>query len=186
MQSQSTGNLQYEGPVDPTIIGGFSNTFHYKALTLNIFVTYQAGNTIRLYPAFRTSYSDLDAMPKEFYDRWSVPGDEKYTNVPSILDAFAQSQLNGAYPYNNYNYSTQRVAKGDLIRLKTVSLGYQLPQPIARKFGLNNASVTAAATNPWLIYSDERLRGQDPEFFNSGGVAQPIQKQITLALKVGL
>jgi TonB-linked SusC/RagA family outer membrane protein len=186
MQSQSTGNLFYEGPVDPTITGGFSNTFHYKAFSLNIFVTYQAGNTIRLYPAFRTSYSDLDAMPKEFYDRWSLPGDEKYTTVPSILDAFAQSQLNGAYPYNNYNYSTQRVAKGDLLRLKTVSLGYQLPQPIANKFGLNNASVTAAATNPWLIYSDERLRGQDPEFFNSGGVAQPIQKQITLALKVGL
>jgi hypothetical protein len=55
-----------------------------------------------------------------------------------------------------------------------------------QKFGLNNASVTAAATNPWLIYSDEKLRGQDPEFFNSGGVAQPVQKQITLALKVGL
>lgn len=186
MQSQSVGNLQYEGPVDPTITGGFSNTFHYKALSLNIFVTYQAGNTIRLYPAFRTSYSDLDAMPKEFYDRWSIPGDEKYTNVPSILDAFAQSQLNGAYPYNNYNYSTQRVAKGDMIRLKTVSLAYQLPQPMVKKFGLNNASVTAAATNPWLIYSDERLRGQDPEFFNSGGVAQPVQKQVTLALKVGL
>lgn len=186
MQSQATGNLQYEGPVDPTITGGFSNTFHYKAFSLNIFITYQAGNTIRLYPAFRTSYSDLDAMPKEFYDRWSLPGDDKYTTVPSILDAFAQSQLNGAYPYNNYNYSTQRVAKGDLLRLKTVSLGYQLSQPIAHRFGLNNASVTAAATNPWLIYSDERLRGQDPEFFNSGGVAQPIQKQITLALKVGL
>ncbi|OQP58257.1 SusC/RagA family protein [Niastella vici] len=184
MQSESTGNLQYEGPVDPTITGGFSNTFYYKAFSLNVFITYQAGNTIRLYPAFKTSYSDLDAMPKEFYDRWTMPGDEKYTNVPSILDAFAQSQLGGAYPYNNYNYSTQRVAKGDLIRLKTVSLSYQLPG--VKKFGLNNASVTAAATNPWLIYSDEKLRGQDPEFFNSGGVAQPIQKQITLALKVGL
>jgi TonB-linked SusC/RagA family outer membrane protein len=186
MQSESTGNLQYEGPVDPTITGGFSNTFHYKAFSLNVFITYQFGNKIRLYPAFRTSYSDLDAMPKEFYDRWSMPGDEKYTNVPSILDAFAQSQLNGAYPYNNYNYSTQRVAKGDLVRLKTVSLGYQLPNEMMKKFGLNNASVTAAATNPWLIYSDEKLRGQDPEFFNSGGVAQPVQKQITLALKVGL
>jgi TonB-linked SusC/RagA family outer membrane protein len=186
MQSESTGNLQYEGPVDPPITGGFSNTFHYKAFSLNVFITYQAGNTIRLYPAFRTSYSDLDAMPKEFYDRWSMPGDEKYTNVPSILDAFAQSQLNGAYPYNNYNYSTERVAKGDLIRLKTVSLSYNVPATMVKKLGLNNASVTAAATNPWLIYSDEKLRGQDPEFFNSGGVAQPVQKQVTLALKVGL
>ena len=73
-----------------------------------------------------------------------------------------------------------------MIRLKTVSLAYQLPASMINKFKLNNASVTAAAINPWLIYSDEKLRGQDPEFFNSGGVAQPVQKQITLALKVGL
>ncbi len=52
MQSQSTDNLQYEGPVDPTITGGFSNTFYCKAFSLNVFVTYQAGNTIRMYPAF--------------------------------------------------------------------------------------------------------------------------------------
>jgi TonB-linked SusC/RagA family outer membrane protein len=186
MQSQVTGNLQYEGAVDPPITGGFSNTFNYKAFSLNVFITYQAGNTIRLYPAFKTSYSDLDAMPKEFYDRWTMPGDQKYTNIPSILDAFAQSQLNGAFPYNNFNYSSERIAKGDMIRLKTVSLAYTLPATMVNKFGLNNASVTAAATNPWLIYGDERLRGQDPEFFNSGGVAQPVQKQITLSLKVGL
>ena len=186
MQSEETGNLVYEGPVDPKYTGGFNNTFHYKAFSLNVFITYQAGNKIRLYPAFRTSYSDLDAMPKEFYSRWVKPLDEKYTNVPSILDAYQQSQLGGAYPYNNYNYSTERVAKGDLIRLKTVSLSYQLGNELLKKAGLTSASVTAAATNPWLIYSDEKLRGQDPEFFNSGGVAQPIQKQYTLSLKLGL
>jgi hypothetical protein len=47
-------------------------------------------------------------------------------------------------------------------------------------------SVTAAAINPWLIYADEKLKGQDPEFFNAGGVAMPVQKQFTLSLKVGL
>jgi hypothetical protein len=36
----------------------------------------------------------------------------------------------------------------------------------------------------WLIYSDKKLQGQDPEFFNAGGVAQPIQKQITVSLKL--
>jgi len=38
-------------------------------------------------------------MPKEFNDRWVMPGDEKYTNIPSILDAYTQTTLNGAYPY---------------------------------------------------------------------------------------
>ena len=112
-----------------------------------------------------------------------MPGDK--TNIPSILEAFQFAQsYGGAYPYNNYNYSTERVAKGDFVRLKTVSVTYQLP--VNKIKGINSLSVTAAGTNLWLIYSDEKLKGQDPEFFNSGGVAQPIQKQLTLAFKVGI
>jgi TonB-linked SusC/RagA family outer membrane protein len=186
LQSLNTQYLKYEGPVDPPYNGGLSNTFRYKALSLNVFVTYQAGNKIRLYPAFKTAYSDLDAMPKEFYDRWVMPGDEKTTQTPSILDALEQTLLGGAYPYNNYNYSTERVAKGDMIRLKTISVSYALPATTLRKTVFNSVSLTAAAINPWLIYSDAKLKGQDPEFFNTGGVAQPIQKQFTLSLKVGL
>lgn len=186
LQDLKTGNLVYEGAVDPPITGGFSNTFRYKALSLNVFFTYQWGNKIRLYPAFKTAYSDLDAMPKEFYDRWVMPGDENTTRVPSILDAYEQTLIRGAYPYNNYNYSTERVAKGDFIRLKTVSLTYQLPASLIRHIGFNSMSVSGAAINPWLIYADKKLHGQDPEFFNSGGVAQPIQKQFTLSIKVGI
>lgn len=186
LQSDSTQHLVYQGPVDPPFTGGFSNTFHYKAFSLNIFVTYQFGNTIRLYPAFKTGYSDLDAMPKEFYDRWVMPGDEGKTNIPSILGAYEQTLLGGAYPYNDYNYSTERVAKGDFVRLKTVSLTYTLSPAALKHSGLSSATVTAAAANMWLMYADKKLNGQDPEFFNSGGVAQPIQKQFTLSLKVGL
>lgn len=186
LQSLTTQYLKYEGPVDPPYTGGFSNTFHYKALSLNVFVTYQAGNKIRLYPAFKTAYSDLDAMPKEFYERWVMPGDEKTTQTPSILDALEQTLMGGAYPYNNYNYSTERVAKGDMVRLKTISLSYQLPATMLHRTAFNSVALTAAAINPWLIYADSKLKGQDPEFFNTGGVAQPIQKQFTLSLKVGL
>ena len=186
LQDLSTDYLVYEGPVDPIFTGGWSNTFNYKAFSLNVFVTYQAGNKIRLYPAFKTEYSDLDATPKEFLDRWVLPGDERVTQVPSILGAFEQTRLNGASPYNNYNYSTERVAKGDFIRLKTVSLTWQLPQALTQRLRLSNINVTGAAINPWLIYSDKKLKGQDPEFYNSGGVAQPVQKQFTLSLKVGI
>lgn len=190
MQSDSTGNLQYEGPVDPVFTGGLNNTFNYKNFSLNIFITYQAGNRIRLSPVFKNSYSEWDASPKEFYDRWLMPGDQQVTNVPSIMDYY-QAVLTDAspynYPYNNYNYSTERVARGDFVRLKSVSLTYNLPSSLLQRADFfKTASFTAAAINPWLIYADKKLNGQDPEFFNAGGVAQPIQKQITLSLKVGL
>jgi hypothetical protein len=188
LQDEDISNLVFEGPVDPKFTGGFSNTFNYKAFSLNIFITYQAGNKIRLYPAFKTSYTDFDAMPKEFLDRWVMPGDELVTNVPSVLDAYARYLVNasGASPYNNYNYSTERVADGGFVRLKTVSLTYNLSQNALKKIGFNSLSITAVSSNPWLIYADPKLKGQDPEFFNTGGVAQPIQKQFTLSIKAGL
>jgi len=186
LQDQNTGYLVYEGPVDPKLTGGLLNSVSYKDFTLSAFITYQAGNKIRLYPAFKNSYSDLDAMPKEFYDRWEMPGDEKYTNIPSILGAFEQSQLAGSTPYNNYNYSTARVARGDMVRLKNVSLTWQVPAKTVKKLGVSNLALSAVANNPWLIYSDKKLHGQDPEFFNTGGVAQPVQKQFTFSVKLGI
>jgi len=186
-QDQDISHLKYEGSVDPKYTGGINNTFTYKAFSVNIFMTYQAGNKIRLYPAFRTSYSDFDAMPKEFIDRWVMPGDELKTNVPSVVDAYQRYLISGqgAQPYNTYNYSTARVASGDFIRVKNVSLTYNLGSAMLKKWHMNSFAITGVANNPWLIYSDKKLKGQDPEFFNTGGVAQPIQKQFVISLKAG-
>ena len=94
--------------------------------------------------------------------------------------------MSSIYPYNNYNYSDQRVANGDFMRLKNVSLTYTLPANAIDKLKIfNSLSFTFAATNLCLIYADKKLNGQDPEFFNAGGVAQPLQRQFTLSLNVG-
>jgi TonB-linked SusC/RagA family outer membrane protein len=186
LQDRETRYLKYVGPVDPPINGGWSNTFRYKNLSLNILLTYQAGNKIRLTPVFKPTYSDLDALPREFADRWTLPGDEKITNVPSLMDALTNYRIGNNYPYNNYNYSSVRVADGGFVRLKYMSLTYLLPPAFITRTGLNNLSVTASASNLWLLYADKKLKGQDPEFFNTGGVAQPLQRQLALSLKVGL
>ena len=39
------------------------------------------------------------------------------------------------------------------------------------------------ASNLWLIYADKKLNGQDPEFFQSGGVALPIPRQVTFSIR---
>ncbi|MFR9502739.1 MAG: SusC/RagA family protein, partial [Rikenellaceae bacterium] len=184
-QSTSVSYLKYEGSVDPTYTGGWSNTFNYKNLSLNIFLTFQGGNKIRLNPIFSSTYSDLDAMPQVFYDRWVMSGDEQYTNVPSIIDVLLESELDGTYPFNSYNYSTERVADGTFVRLKNVSLTYNVPERILKPLNsVKGVSLTCAASNLALLYADKTLNGQDPEFYNSGGVAQPVSTQITFALNV--
>ena len=176
--------LKYEGPTDPTVQGSLGNMFKWKGFTLNVFVTYSFGNVVRLDPVFSARYTDLTSMTKEFKNRWMTPGDEQYTNVPTIL-SYRQYNENSQlrYGYNAYNYSDIRVAKGDFIRMKEISLQYDFPKTWIKP--LNNLSLKLQATNLFLIYADKKLNGQDPEFFRSGGVSAPVPKQFTATLKVG-
>ena len=186
-QSKDVSYLKYEGPTDPTINGSFGNTFSYKGFKLNVFITYAGGNKVRLDPSFHSSYSDMDAMPKEFKNRWTMAGDEAKTDIPVIADLrMLQNDNYLSYLYNAYNYSSARVAKGDFIRMKEISLAYDFPGKWLKPLHVNTASLKLQATNLFLIYSDSKLNGQDPEFYNSGGVANPMPRQFTLTLRVGL
>jgi len=132
-------------------------------------------------------------MSKRMNNRWLVKGDEQRTNIPSIIDLYHLAtnvssngiSTNPVYPYNAYNYSTEAVAKGDFIRLKRVSLDYEIPARLTSRFKMKNAHLSLVGNNVALLYSDKNLFGADPEFFNNGGVAMPIPKQYTLAVKMG-
>jgi len=186
-QSLNTDYLKYEGPTDPTITGSLGNIFTYKGFRLNVYVTYSFGNKVRLDPKYSPYYNDLTSMTKDFKNRWEVPGDETKTDVPVIL-SYREYKANKelSYGYGAYNYSDMRVAKGDFIRMKEISLGYDFPKALLKGSHLTNMSLQLQATNLFLLYADSKLNGQDPEFFNSGGVAAPVPKQFTLTLRVGL
>ena len=186
-QSRDIDYLVYEGPTDPTITGSLGNSFQWKNWHLNIFATYSFGNVVRLDPSFSATYSDLDAMPKEFKNRWTMSGDERLTNIPAIPD-LRQLQADSylSYAYTAYNRSTARVAKGDFIRMKEISVAYDFPQKWLSVLRLNSASIKLQGTNLFLLYSDKKLNGQDPEFYNTGGVAVPMAKQFTCTLRIGL
>lgn len=184
---EDLGFLKYEGPVDPTVTGGFGNNFSWNGFHLNVFMTYAFGNKLRITPTFSASYSDMDASAKEFKNRWVMPGDEAYTNIPAIASrrqVYSDNYIGRAY--SAYNYSTARIADGGFIRLKEISLSYDLPMSFIKHLKLTSASLKLAATNICLLYADKKLNGQDPEFYNSGGVASPNPKQFTFTLRFGL
>ncbi len=186
-ERESLDHLVYSGTSDPTDYGSLGNNFKYKNLSLNIFMTYSFGNVVRLDPVFSASYTDLTATPQEFADRWMSPGDELVTDIPVILSKRQYAEdYELAYAYNAYNYSTARIASGDFIRMKEISLSYDLPKSLLEGTACKSMSVKVQATNLFLIYSDSKLNGQDPEFLNSGGVAVPVPKQFTLSLRIGL
>ncbi len=180
--------LEYSGRIDPTDVGSLGNTFKYKGLTLNVFATYSFGNVIRLDPVYSANLNDFTALPKELKDRWVVPGDESKTTVPVIPDPRTINRYGNDLmtSYSLYNYSTERIAKGDFIRLKEISLSFDFPKQVLDKLKAKRFSMKLQGTNLFLLHSDKKLKGQDPEFVNAGGVSLPVPKQVTLTFNLSI
>ena len=180
--------LLYHGPIEPQVIGGLSNTFKYKDWTLSFFLTMQAGNKIRLNPTFDPEFGDLNVFSKSYYNRWLNPGDEFHTDVPVLPSQELIAKVgkeNIERTYNTYNYSQNMVTDGSFVRMKNISLEYNVPNTFLEKLKLRSVSLRLNVTNPFLIYSDKKLKGQDPEYYKSGGVSLPTPKQYTLTLNIG-
>ncbi|HYG20291.1 MAG TPA: SusC/RagA family TonB-linked outer membrane protein, partial [Ohtaekwangia sp.] len=179
--------LKYEGSAEPRGAGGLNNMFSYKNFSLSVFLSFKFDYKIRLDDAFSPRYTDFSSLSKSFVNRWTVPGDEQFTDIPVILDQETLDKESANYQsaYDLYNKSTARTADGTYVRMKSIRLGYTLPNTLVRKIGINNAQVSIEAQNLFLLYSDSKLNGQDPEFFSAGGVALPQPKLITTAITIG-
>ena len=181
--------LKKEGPVEPNITGGLSNTFRYKNWELSCLITVAAGNKIRKPDQYSVDYNDLSVFPKEMRNRWITPGDERVTNIPAIADKRTVNEVGRSTlrrVYNAYNYSTERVVDGSFVRMKSIGLSYAFPKDVLDALHVNNLTLRLQATNPFLIYADKNLNGQDPEFFRTGGVAYPVNTQYTFTINLGI
>ena len=89
------------------------------------------------------------------------------------------------WAYNTYNYSQMMIADGSFVRMKNISLVYHVPNDFLKKMRLQTMDLRLNVTNPFLLYSDKKLKGQDPEYYKSGGVSLPTPKQYTLTLNIG-
>ncbi len=194
LQDNETEYLKYEGAVDPTIAGGYYNRFEYKNFSLSFLLKFAFGNYVRLQPTYSAAYLDMYNVSRDLINRFIYQGDEYLTVIPSTLDGLsaeydiinADGNRTGAnYVYNAYNYSTERTAKGDYIRLSQVSFGYNIPRELVSKIKFRTAQLNLVGNNLWLLHSDKKLNGVDPEFYSNGGVALPVPKQLTLSVKLG-
>ena len=183
--SSNINFLKYSGTLDPTDVGTLTNTFRYKNFSLSANINYEFGAVTRLRSISNTD--DYSAFPRELTQRWKKPGDEKHTDIPRLPTSYAFDQYgadNLINAYYAYGASTARIVSTDFIRLKEISMEYTVSKTLLRRTPLKNLSVKLQAQNLMLLYSDARLRGDDPEYMYSSSVTAP--KKLILTLRVGL
>ena len=145
----------YIGNPNPLFTFGMTNTFSWKGFTLSIFLQGSYGNDI-----FNASRMETEGMydgknqSTRVLNRWREPGQQ--TDVPKA-----------GYTMHN---STYFIEDGSYLRLKDLSLSYDVTGPLLKKWGITRLQPYFTATNllTWTGYS-----GMDPEvnqWGNSGAV----------------
>ena len=186
--SQNVDFLKYSGTLIPTDRGSFSNTINYKGISFGVVFTYSWGNVVRL-RRLNNVYNDYANAPRELNNRWLVPGDENKTNIPRLYTTYMYQKIYSwediKQTYLTYDYSDVRIAKGDNIRLKEISIGYTFDKNFLRETRIRQLSMKLQATNVALLYADKKLNGDDPDYLANGYT--PISpKRIIFTLRVGL
>jgi TonB-linked SusC/RagA family outer membrane protein len=141
---------QKVGDPNPDFIGGLTNTFSYKGFDLSGLLQFVYGNDVyNVAGYFQSANADyFDNQSKDQLRRWQKPGD--ITDVP-------QARL---YAGNGTRVSSRWVQDGSFLRLKTVTLGYNLPKDLVNKVFLQSARIYVAGQN-LLTFTD--YDGYDPE-----------------------
>lgn len=156
--SPDLNDMVYMGPANPPVFGGWRNSFYWRQWGLSFNVLYKMGyvfrrNSINYYGL----YSGASKGNADFDKRWQHPGDEKTTNVPSMV-----------YPLNSsdrdifYQSSTVLIEKGDHIRLQDIQLSYELNRADHHGLPVRMIRLYAYANNIGILWKANHA-GIDPD-----------------------
>ncbi|MCC6459133.1 MAG: TonB-dependent receptor [Saprospiraceae bacterium] len=161
-----TGNLKYRDvnnngifdPGDRTVIGdanpaftyGFTNTFGWRRFDLSFFLQGSYGNDV--YNATRIDLEGMFDSKNQSVDvlrRWTP--DNRNTDIPRAV---------GGGKVDNVRNSTRFVEDGSYLRLKAITLSYNINPDWLRRLGISKCSVYATGQN---LLTFTQYSGFDPE-----------------------
>ena len=171
------------GSREPNFAGSFYSTLRYQQWSLSASFNYALSNKIRkfaLYKDVLDGVSSENNVRKEFTHRWRKPGDERHTQLPSLISpsdpAFGDNRYHwsAATPaatqgfetfadnyWMMYDNSNARVVSGSYLRLSNLALRYQFTRKQLKGLPFSNLAFDAAMTNVFTLKSSA-LEGQDP------------------------
>ena len=156
-----SNDLTVIGRGTPIHTGGFGNNFRLYNFDLNIFFQWSYGNNIQnanriLFQGNTMNQPYLNQFAS-YVDRWSPTN----TESPNFR-VFGQGP-------NGY-YSSRTVEDGSYLRLKTISVGYNIPELILKKLKIKECRIYLSAQNLWTL---TKYTGTDPEVSSYNSVLTP-------------
>lgn len=167
------------GSSDPKFFGGWNNTFSWKGLSLNIFLTYMYGNQVYMgQGANMTRAGHTRAVLAEYVEKaWTGPGT---TNTyPRIINGYSFNQKN----------SDMLLQDGSFIRLRALTLAYNLPRKALDKMKMKGFRIYLQGDNLFLLtkyagWDPEVSSNLDPRFFGVDNLSVPQPRTYTFGVNL--
>ncbi|MBC3541030.1 TonB-dependent receptor [Rufibacter sp. H-1] len=147
----TTADRKIMGNGAPDFFGSLNNTVRFKRFDLGALLYFQSGNDIinlnRFFMEHGGTQSGITFFPNQL-NRWQKPGD--ITDVPRLTKKG-----------NNYTLPSSRYLEdASFLRLRSITLGYNVPTELVNRFKISNLRLYALATNLWTLTN---YSGLDPE-----------------------
>lgn len=149
------------GKGDPKHIGGFTNNFRYKDFDLSIFLQWSYGNDILnanklMFESGFNKKKDLNQFAS-FANRWTPENPE--SDIPRVSNSNSNNVI-----------STRIIEDGSFLRIKNITLGYNIPAKMLKKIRIDRARIYVAVQN---LYTFTDYSGYDPEVSIKNSALQP-------------
>lgn len=169
------------GDPNSDFYGSFKGDISYKGFTLSALVDYQLGrdivNGLRYELESQNGYANQTIAVNR---RWRQAGD--VTDMP---------RLSYGDPSGNNRFSDRWIEDGSFVRLRNVTLSYELPTSLTKKAYLQKVTFFVTGEN---LLTLTKYTGLDPEFnsLNDGllygvdGGSMPVTRSYSAGIRIGL
>ncbi len=156
----------YLGNQQPDFEIGFNNSFSWNGITLDLNIDASIGGEIYSLTNAMTHIRGTAAATapggaRESFVVDGVIADGNGGYTPSTVAVTPEQYYNQALGSNNLGIAEPYVYDATNIRLRTISVGYSLPQSLLSETPLQRVKFSFTANNLWMIYS--AVPGIDPE-----------------------
>ena len=152
-----SGDRVVVGSPLPDFSGGMTNTFKYGNMDLSVLMNYSYGNDVVIdglrFADGNDAIGGIVNIRTQNLNYWQSPGDNAFLPSPT------------SSTFNLFNQrSSQQMLDASYLRIKNITLGYNIPQMAIDRLGgfISGIRFYATATNLITIKTDE-MKGIDPE-----------------------
>ena len=173
---KGTDALVNMGTITPKYNGSLGLNLRYKEFELNALFVYAGGNKLRLDVA-DLAESGYTMRSTHILDRWTTANKEGVRMYLDMDEVGRQYASDFAYWWK---YSDQQVKDANYIKLRSISLAYNLPRTLCKTLHLSNLRLTLQTNN--LFYWSKVGKDIDPESYSLGSGSRVVHQPRTFAI----